>query len=156
MQIPQTWINLNERKHALDKRNLIKLAGWLWVIIGFFLIYRAALLYQLAIEEQNAARLPIVFSLLAGLVIGTIKGKFVLSKTALKNKLRIESLTVSPKIHHIFAKPFYGFIAGMMLLGIALRTFNEYIGGYLVVGAIYSGIGMALVVSSLVYWKKHY
>lgn len=132
---------------------MIKLAGGLWVVIGTFLIYRSALLYQLAIEEQQVAQLSVALSVLAGLAIGVIKGKFVLSKTARKNKSRIESLTIPLKIHHIFAKPFYGFIAAMMLLGVALRTYNEYLGGYLVVGAVYCGIGMALIVSSRVYWK---
>ena len=137
----------------MDKNSLIKLAGGLWVVIGAFLIYRSALLYQLAIEEQQVTDLSIALSVFIGLAIGAIKGKFILSKTAQRNKLRIENLMVSPKIHHIFAKPFYGIIAGMMLLGATLRTFNEYVGGYLVVGAIYCGVGMALVVSSLVYWK---
>ena len=125
------------------------------MIIGVFLIYRSALLYQLAIEEQRVAGTSIALSVLVGIGIGAIKGKFILSKTARRNKARIESLSVSPKIHHIFAKTFYGLIVGMMLLGAALRTFNEYVGGYLVVGSIYCGIGMALVVSSLVYWKEN-
>ena len=138
----------------MNKTDLIKLAGGLWAVIGVFLIYRGILLYQLAVEEQRAAGLSIALSVLAGLAVGAIKGKFVLSKTARKNKSRIENLAVSPKIHHIFAKPFYGFIVAMMLLGVALRTFNEYLGGYLVVGAVYCGIGTALIVSSLVYWKS--
>ncbi|MFQ5673978.1 MAG: hypothetical protein ACE5G9_12900 [Nitrospinales bacterium] len=138
----------------MQKADLIKLAGGLWAVIGTFLIYRSVLLYQLAATEQGATELSIALSVLAGLAIGAAKGKFVLSKTARKNKTRIENLAVPLKIHHLFAKPFYGFIVGMMLLGVALRTFNEYLGGYLVVGAVYCGIGMALIVSSLVYWKN--
>ena len=41
-----------------------------------------------------------------------------------------------------------------MLLGILLRTQNEHLGGYIVVAAIYCGIGVALIVSSLIYWKR--
>ena len=40
----------------------------------------------------------------------------------------------------------------MMALGILLRSYNEYLGGYIVIAAIYCGIGMALIVSSRVYW----
>ena len=39
-----------------------------------------------------------------------------------------------------------------MGLGVLLRAYNEYLGGYIVVAAIYCGIGMALIVSSRVYW----
>ena len=44
-------------------------------------------------------------------------------------------------------------IAGMMLLGFLIRTFNTYLGGYVVVGAVYCGIGMALLTASRVYWE---
>jgi hypothetical protein len=54
----------------------------------------------------------------------------------------------------VYAKSFYFLIAGMILLGVSLRTFNEYLGGYVVVGGIYCGIGLALMVSSLTYWKR--
>ena len=47
----------------------------------------------------------------------------------------------------------YFLIAGMMLLGFLLRNFNEWLGGFVVVGGIYCGIGLALLVSSLNYWK---
>jgi len=57
-------------------------------------------------------------------------------------------------IHHVFSGPFYGLIAGMMILGFLLREFNTYIGGYVVVASIYCGIGMALIAASSVYWKK--
>ena len=93
-------------------------------------------------------------SLLIGLVVGSLKGLFVLSKTARKNKLRIQSLSVPVKIHHTFAKPFYGLIVGMMFLGFFLRTMNEYIGGYVVVAGIYCGVGLALIIGSRAYWKS--
>ena len=110
-------------------------------------------LYQLAVAEQNPTQLALVLSAVGGLLIGSVKGHFVLSKTALRNKTRIEGLEPPLKIHHIFSKPFYIFIAGMMLLGFLLRTWNTYLGGYVVVAAIYCGIGMALIVGSRVYWK---
>jgi hypothetical protein len=57
-------------------------------------------------------------------------------------------------IHQVFSGPFYGFIAGMMILGFLLREFNGYLGGYVVVASIYCGIGMALIAASRVYWKN--
>ncbi|MBI4384286.1 MAG: hypothetical protein HY579_09670 [Nitrospinae bacterium] len=137
----------------MNKRNLLLIAGGVWVVVGIFLIFRGAHLYELAVSEQHSTQSAIVFSGFMGLVIGAVKGRFVLSRTARKNIARIENLVAPLKIHHVFSKPFYAFIAGMMLLGFLLRYLNGYLGGYVVVAAIYCGIGMALLVSSLVYWR---
>ena len=44
----------------------------------------------------------------------------------------------------------------MMGLGFLLRTFNPYLGGYVVDAAIYCRIGMALIAASYVYWKNEH
>lgn len=111
-------------------------------------------MYQLAVSEQHITQTGIIISLTLGLILGGAKGKFVLSKTARRNRARIENLPEPVKVHQVFATPFYGLIAGMMLLGVLMRTFNAYLGGYIVVAAIYCAIGMALIISSRVYWKR--
>lgn len=111
-------------------------------------------MYQLAVDEQNSTQIGIILSVTIGIIVGFFKGLFVLSKSARKNKSRIQGLESPLKIHHIFSKPFYGLIAGMMLLGILLRNFNEYLGGYIVVAGVYCGIGVALMVGSRAYWKS--
>ena len=136
----------------MSKERLIKIAGGLWGIIGLMLVIRGFGLYQLAEMEQHATEIAITISgILAGL-IGLVKGKFILSKTAHKNKIRIHNLEDPVKLYNIFSKLFYFLIPMMMGLGILLRYFNEYLGGYIVVAAIYCGIGMALIVSSRIYW----
>ena len=120
--------------------------------MGLFLIIRGFGLYQLAGQEQNATQIAITLSGITAGLIGLIKGKFVLSKTARKNKNRIHQLEDPVSIHQLFAKPFYVLIPMMMGLGVLLRSYNEYLGGYVVVAAIYCGIGMALIVSSRTYW----
>jgi hypothetical protein len=136
----------------LKTSHLTTLAGILWVAIGTFLIVRGVAMYRLAVLEQHATQTALVFSVVVGVCLGSAKGLFVLSRTAQKNKTRIENLPHPIHAHHIFSKPFYGLIAGMMLLGFLLRTWNEYLGGYIVVAAIYCGIGMALLLGSRVYW----
>jgi len=108
----------------MTQNRLIQIAGGLWGVIGTFLILRGILLYQLAIEEQHATLAAIAISVAAGILLGGAKGHFVLTRTARRNKNRIQTLPGPLKIHHIFAKPFYGFIAAMMLLGFLLRSFN--------------------------------
>ena len=138
----------------MSRQLLTQIAGFIWVVVGLFLIYRGSGLYQLAVKEQNSSQETIIISIVLGIVLGIIKGRFVLSKTALRNRNRINQLIPPLNIHHVFSGPFYGLIAGMMLLGFLLREFNAYLGGYIVVAAIYCGIGMALIAASIVYWKK--
>ena len=138
----------------MDKQRLLQVAGLIWIIVGLFLIYRGSGLYNLAVVEQNTGKGALIISVILGVVIGIIKGKFVLSKTALRNRNRINQLVPPLSIHQIFSGAFYGLIAGMMVLGFLLREFNAYLGGYVVVASIYCGIGMALIAASRVYWKN--
>jgi len=136
----------------LNKKRLTKIAGGLWCIIGFILVIRGLDLYQIAETDQHSTKVSITISGIVAVLIGLIKGRFVLSKTANRNKTRIYNLNDPVGLKDLFSKPFYFLIPMMMGLGIMLRTFNEYLGGYIVVAAIYCGVGMALIVSSRVYW----
>jgi hypothetical protein len=138
----------------LGKQRLLQVAGLIWIIVGLFLIYRSSGLYNLAVIEQNTSKGTLIISVILGVVIGIIKGKFVLSKTALRNRNRINQLVPPLSIHQIFSGAFYSLIVGMMVLGFLLREFNAYLGGYVVVASIYCGIGMALIAASSVYWKN--
>ena len=136
----------------MNKKRLTIIAGGLWCIIGLVLIVRGLSLYQLAEMEQHATEIAIAISGVISCLIGLIKGKFVLSKTAHRNKNRIYNLDNPVGLQDIFSKSFYFLIPMMIGLGVLLRSYNEYLGGYIVVAAIYCGIGMALIVSSRVYW----
>jgi len=138
----------------LNKKKLIQIAGGVWVCVGAFLTIRGIGFFDIATSQQGATSTGVIISVIIGLIVGGAKGKFVLSKTAKKNKARINGLEEPVNVGQTFAKPFYFFIIGMMGLGFLLRAFNESLGGYVVVGGIYCGIGAALVVSSLVYWKN--
>ena len=138
----------------MNKSSLISLAGGFWCVVGLFLLVRGFGMYQLAGEEQHSTQVAIFISAISAALIGLIKGKFVLSKTARKNKARIHGLEDPVRIDQIFAKPFYFLIPMMMGLGVLLRSYNEYLGGYVVVAAIYCGIGMALIISSRTYWAR--
>ena len=138
----------------MGKQRLLQVAGLIWIIVGLFLIYRGSGLYNLAVIEQNTSKETLIISVILGVVIGILKGKFVLSKTALRNRNRINQLVPPLSIHRVFSGSFYGLIAGMMILGFLLREFNAYLGGYVVVASIYCGIGMALIAASSVYWKN--
>ena len=60
--------------------------------------------------EQHATEMAITISgIIAGL-IGLVKGKFVLSKTAHRNKNRIFKLDDPVKLQDIFSKPIIFFV----------------------------------------------
>ncbi len=123
-------------------------------MVGVFLVLRGWQLLQRAMDEQGSASSAVFIALAIGVVVGAAKGKFVLSKSANRNKTRIDGLDESTlKIHQVYSKSLYILIGGMMLLGFLLRTYNAYLGGFIVVGAIYCGIGTALIVSSWTYLK---
>ena len=138
----------------MNRAKLIQIAGGVWVAVGIFLIIRGVGFYQLAMSNPAVSTTCIAISVIMGLVIGGAKGKFVLAKTARKNKTRINGLEEPVNIGQVFAKSFYIFIVGMMGLGFLLRTYPHLVGGYVVVAAIYCGIGSALAVASMVYWKN--
>ena len=106
----------------MSKERLIKIAGGLWGIIGLMLVIRGFGLYQLAEMEQHATEIAITISGIVAGLIGLVKGKFVLSKTARRNKIRIHNLEDPVKLYNIFSKPFYFLIPMMMGLGILLRS----------------------------------
>ncbi len=137
----------------MNHNQLFNVAGGIWGLVGVMMVIRGAGLFKLAVEQQHVSETALMSAIAISLVIGGAKGKFVFSKTAKNNKARISSLPEPLKIHQVYSAKFYFFIIGMMAFGFALRTYNEWVGGYVVVGAIYVGVGLALAVSSFFYWK---
>ena len=88
----------------MNKNSLTSIAGGLWCVIGVFLIFRGFGLYELADKEQHSTQASIILSLITSVLIGLAKGRFVLSKTARKNKARIYELEDPVRIHQIFSK----------------------------------------------------
>ena len=90
----------------MNKKTLIYLAGGLWVMIGVLLIYRGTGMYQIAVDEQSSTQMGIVFSVILGIMVGFFKGLFVLSKSARKNRSRIQSLESPVKFTNFFQNHF--------------------------------------------------
>eukprot|EP00438_Fugacium_kawagutii_P025164 Skav208318 [mRNA] locus=scaffold897:601625:611538:+ [translate_table: standard] len=97
-------------------------------------------------------------SLTLGLCAGWAKGRFVLSKTALRNKRRLQRLE-GPRPWQIFSPGgFYPLIMLMVGMSIGLKkVFGTGFGGGMVTyGGIVTGIGSGLLVSSFAYWFESY
>jgi ferrochelatase len=132
-------------------RRLTTLAGIIWVLVGGMLLTRSVPMIESA-SEQSGWTTTIV-ALVIGALLGAGKGRFVLSKTARRNRSRIEALP-SAYIWNVFTGKTWLLVVGMIGLGLLLRGgaaagwFN-----WASIAGIYAGIGAAMLVSSWMYFR---
>ena len=104
----------------MSSRSLVTAAGLLWAAIGTLLVTRGVGMLTRA-HEGGSGPLALSVASALGLFIGAAKGRFVLSKSALRNKARIQALE-RPRPWQLFRPGFYPLIGLMILLGIGLRS----------------------------------
>lgn len=151
----------------LSHRNLILISGFIWFAVGCFLmtlgihflnetaqswtlsdqqypLMRFFMAYANGLEE--AALILIAVSLL----IGFLKGKFVLGKSARQGVMRILSLPNPSPLKYIYSKKYYILLGGMIALGMSMK----YIGlSSDVRGFVDVAIGSALVNGAMNYFR---
>ncbi|MGK0217927.1 MAG: ferrochelatase [Planctomycetota bacterium] len=131
-------------------RALLYFAGLVWLAVGASLAARGVGMLAATREQsgENWARVAIVL----GLLLGALKGKYVLSMSARRNRDRIRKLS-APRPWNVFGPKFYPLIGLMIGFGALLRWSAR--AGYVnwaPVAGLYLGIGAALAVSALVYF----
>jgi len=131
----------------MNHRTVGFLAGTLWVGAGALLSVRGGLMLG-----KTETTWGLALALTLGLIVGAAKGYYVLSRSARRNLRRIAALD-KPKPWNAFTLRFL-FLLGLMIgFGRMLRWLASE--GHLpwgVVGGIYVGIGVALVVSAGAYF----
>jgi ferrochelatase len=140
----------------VSTKTLNTLAGVVWFAVGVGLT-TVGVRFVFGLNEggDEGTSLEIGAALALAGLIGFAKGKYVLSRTARRNRRRIAALA-EPRLWHVFTPTFYLLILGMMGLGRWLRALaaDGSLGGYIGVGGIYVGIGLALGVASIAYFAK--
>ncbi len=120
----------------------------LWVFAAALLMVRAIpYLEELARGRGvNSGPLALGISIGTALVIGYVKGRFVLRKAARKAVARLAQQGDTAPLRTVFPTKLVVLVASMMALGLALRS-APYPEGvkYWLVGILYPGIGMALL-----------
>lgn len=138
----------------LRARTLQIAAGVIWLSVGLMLVVRGILMLQSAAgpPEESSTRTLLV-SASIGLGIGALKGHYVLRRSAQRNRERIRKLRNAPA-WSLFTGRMWFVISLMMGLGILLRraAAGGSLGGFTVIGAVYVGIGVALLASSWIYF----
>ena len=146
----------------MKHRSWIVCTGFLWAIVGFFLLYKGLHLVaegSLGLKGQNSLAITLfgsgekgATSLVAiGLLIGFIKGRFVLSKTVKRVCSRIAALPLPIRIGDVYSTSYLVLIGSMMLLGMLLRFIPIPLD---VKGVIDVAIGSALLNGSMLYFRS--
>lgn len=148
----------------MKHKGWIIFSGFLWLAIGSWLLAKGLHLiaqgtflsdpeHSLALRlfgpPQKAASTLIALSLL----IGFIKGRFVLSKTVKRVSLHIASLPLPIQPKKVYAPSYLALLASMMLLGLILRFTPIPLD---LKGALDTTIGSALINGSLLYFRAAY
>jgi hypothetical protein len=149
----------------LSKATWIAISGVIWFIVGMglltlglnFIVYKAqidrgettsliARIAPLVGGRDQAAVVHIVF----GLIIGFMKGRFVLVKTVRRVVERILKLPHPIKISDVYSKGYLLLIAAMVLLGLSMKWFGAPME---IRGTIDVAIGSALMNGAIAYFR---
>jgi hypothetical protein len=144
---------------SFGQKALISVAILIWMAVGFMLSRRGLGFIRQA-EELGASSFGSGLALILGLLVGALKGRYVLSRAALRNLERIRALRAPVRPWQVFAPRFYLLIALMMGGGFGVLRPLAASGGIglkLSIGALYLGIGGALAISALAYiWPQRF
>jgi hypothetical protein len=145
----------------MKHRRCIALSGFLWLAIGFSLLYKGLHLISAAAFQTDtlcfawqgvfgtphqAATVFMGF----GLLLGFIKGRLVLSKTVQRVSKRIASLPEPVRLSDAYSRSYWLLIGAMMALGMLFRFLPIPID---VRGIVDVAVGSALLNGSLLFFR---
>ena len=136
------------KKPAVHKRWLFLVLGLLWSGVGVLL--NSFAVRWLTQFKHSGVALCVVFGLISGIIIT----RFGFQKVIKKNIQRINLLTENVCIFAFQAWESYILVAIMMSMGIFMRT-TDFI-PRLYLSSLYIGIGIALLISSIIYYYHYF
>ena len=145
----------------MTHRNWIAISGFLWLAVGGFLLYKGLHLISdgTLSRESLCFRLQGIFGspqqsgtalIAAGLLIGFIKGRFVLSKAVKRVSVRILSLPLPIRFSSVYAPSYFILIGSMIALGISLKFLPIPVD---LRGFIDTAVGSALINGAMLYFR---
>ena len=134
------------------RRVLAILAALTWYVGGVVLVLKGGSLLLEARELRPGQLWPIT-GLSLGIIIGSLKARFIFHRSGRKNLERIAALK-RPKIWHFFSPKFFLMLGTVIPLGAVMSRFAHGHFPLLIgVGALDLSIATALLVSSIVFWR---
>ena len=138
---------------VVSTRSLRILAALVWYVGGIVLLLKGGSL----LVEADALNPELDWPWLAaaiGALLGSLKARFLFSKSIKKNLDRISALD-PPRVWQFFSPRFFVLLAVMILAGATLSRLAHDNYPFLIGVAILDlGIAIALLGSSLVFWKQ--
>lgn len=145
----------------MKHRGYIVLSGFVWFFMGVYLLFKGLHYITEAAFQTNSLcfKMSPTFGtpqqaatilLVVGLVIGFLKGRFVLVKTVRRVVARIASLPLPIQFKDAYARSYWLIIAFMMALGMTFRFLPIPID---LKGTIDVAIGSALINGAMLFFK---
>lgn len=145
----------------MKHRAWIAFSGFLWFAIGVSLLYKGLHFISQGTFETNTLsfRLQGIFGsqqqastvlIAAGLIIGYLKAKFVLSKTVQRVVTRIASLPLPIRFKDAYSPAYWILILCMVAIGLSFRFLPIPLD---LRGAVDVAIGSALVNGAMLYFR---
>lgn len=148
----------------LSHTTLIAISGLIWLAVGFFLLPLGVNFLVAALLKENAEAFhPLLISLaplaggveagalvlvVLGMMIGFLKGRFILSKTVKKGVDHIRSLPNPASLGQVYTLKYYILLGSMFLLGFLARMAPMDVRGLIDVT-----IGTALIIGAILYFR---
>lgn len=127
----------------------------MWCLVAAGLLARAAGFWALA-RQRDGRSTALLGAILAGaVVVGWLKGTLILRRSAARNLARIARLPEPLRAWQAFTPGYVLLIAGMILLGVAIRAgaAQGWLGGWASALGIYVAVATALASSSTAYFR---
>ncbi len=143
-------------------RTWIAISGCFWLIVGVFLLYKGICLISLGTIRQESLCFSFakVFGspeeagteiIAAGLFIGFVKGRFILSKTVERVTKRILSIPEPIRLSTVYAPSYWILIGAMITLGMLIRFFPIPVD---LRGLVDLAVGSALIHGAMLYFRN--
>lgn len=147
--LPFVFLGLLLLPFRVSPRRLRWLAFALWALGGLLLTWRGV--ERLLATRSTMAPVPLAFVAIGALLIGFLKGRFVLSRTSARNLDRLARASGSLRPIEVYPPRSWGLIALFMLLGLSLSWLHAPLP---VRGAVSLAVGVALLGSSVAYLRR--
>ena len=134
-------------------RTLKILAALVWYIGGVVLLLKGIGQLERALDLRSGYTWP-GFAMVAGVLLGIVKGRFLFAHACRKNLARIEALQ-QPKLWQFYRTGFFLFIFSMILLGRFLSwSATGHYPALLGMAILELSLATALLGSSYIFWQK--
>jgi len=147
----------------MSKRMWIAFSGVIWIVVGVFLLTLGVRFIVAEAQSGQGSSLITSLSVLTGgreqaalalvaigLLIGFVKGRYVLIKTVKRVSERILSLPLPIRPSQVYSRGYLLLIGGMIALGISLKWLGIPLS---IRGLVDVAVGSALIHGAMAYFR---